>query len=122
MSRANINACLRRRRALRVALGERRFRWRPMDRRGRIPFGFIRICRSFPETIQQCHDWLRLYRSKGLTLSDSWWFSVEELAFDEGLQYSCVVDHKEVLVFNETLWTGLRDPFVCSDRKAVCYG
>lgn len=120
--RSNLCYALRRRRALRVAVGERRFRWRPLDRLGRIPFDIPSLVKSEADAVRACHDWLTAYVRKTGSAADFWWFSVEELAFDTTGRYSVVVRHWDQLVYLETLWTGPRDPFVTQDRKAVPYG
>lgn len=118
----DISSALRRRRALRVALGARRFRWRPLDRKGRIPFGIPRLCNSESACLRACHDWLLRFNRRSSAPVDSWWFLVEELAFDSTGKYSVVVRHFDQLVYLETLWTGYRPPFVTSNRMEVCCG
>lgn len=120
--RANIGFALRRRRALRVAVGVRVFRWRPLDRRGRIPFGIPSIVKTESDCVRACHEWLTRYVKRSGRLVTSWWFYVEELAFDETGKYSVVVRHFDLLVYLETLWTGPLPPFVTENRKAVCCG
>lgn len=120
MSRPNLSASLRRLRALRVAVGVHRFRFRALDvhKKGRPACMVPKIASSFPEALQRCHTWLRFNRPA----AKSWWFSVEELAFDESGRYSVVVNSKDVLVYAQTLWDGCRPSFIASDRREVVNG
>lgn len=114
--RSDVNGKLRRLRALRVALGDIRWTWRPLDRKGRVPFGIPKVLKTREQILQACHLWV-LKRNV-----DQWWFAVERRAYDCYGRYSVITDHFEMLVYRETLWTGFRPSFQCEDRKAVCYG
>lgn len=118
--RVNVGAGIRRIRALRVALGARRWRFRALDcRKGRPSCSVPRIAASESEVLQRCHTWLRFNRPN----ASAWWFFVEELAFDASGRYSVVVSKKDVLVYADTLWDGYREPFFCdSRRKEVACG
>lgn len=134
MAASDLSSRLRRRRALRVALGEHRFIVRPLDRpRGRP--GHPRLLvedrrffgdsfNTYPKTIAQalerCHRWLDICRPS----ASSWWFEVIEKAFGED-RLPVWVRHFDVLIFSGSLFTGPASPDVVlgtTRRKAVCNG
>lgn len=116
-----LGASLRKRRALTLALGSRRWEYRPLDRRGRYSAYFSkfpRVCKTRAEAIAFCHRWLDRMDPD----IDSWWFHLREFAYDSTGRYHVVCSWQDVLVYRETLWTGYREPFAAPDRREVCYG
>lgn len=115
--RANISASLRRRRALRVAVGVHRFEWRPLDTKAGRPRGsFPRVVDSEAQLMQCMHEWLLANRPE----ADCWWFHVNEHAYDCTGRYFVVVRYFDVLVYRQTLFDEIRSNVVLPDRKGVC--
>lgn len=65
-----------------------------------------------------CHMWIQ---RMDLDV-ESWWFHLRELAYDSTGRYLVCVSYEDVLVYRETLWTGYREPFAISDRRAFTNG
>lgn len=111
--RVNVSRALRVRRALRVALGERRFSWRPLDvGPGRPAAGFPRTCKTEADCLRLMHEWLLHNRPD----SPSWWFFVEQRAYDASGVYSVVVDYHDVLVYRDTLFDEYYRPVTLRSR------
>lgn len=112
--RSNISAALRRRRALRVAVGVHRFEWRALDcSAGRPSVSFPRETSTEAEALRFMHEWLLSNRPA----SPSWWFHVRELAYDEHCRFHVVVKSWDVLVYRDTLFDAFRRPFSVPKRR-----
>lgn len=115
--RANISAALRRRRALRVAVGVHRFEWRALDTKpGRPAVSFPRVVDSEADCLRLMHEWLLANRPH----VESWWFHVRELAYDYSGRYHVCVRYFDVLVYRRTLFDDVRPEVIVQDRKGVC--
>lgn len=101
-----------------MALGNHAFLWRPLDRKGRIPFGIPREAKTLDDCLERCHRWLDRLDPD----IDCWWFCIQEIAKDEYDAYHVIVDYNDWLVYRETLWTGFRPSLRFHDRREACCG
>lgn len=116
--RSNISASLRRRRALRVAVGVHRFEWRALDAKvGRPAVTFPRVVDSESDCLRLMHEWLLANRLH----AESWWFHVRELAYDYSGRYHVCVRYFDVLVYRRTLFDDIRSDFIVQNRKEACF-